>query len=140
MNLKIGILAIFLLLILIAAGCGNGGTGNFIGGCPQYSCAFQQRAIAYELGSQNAEGKGILGSTVSIPLTNRAEIGALFQVTIDCKTLNKAETLKTDQMYIRPGETYTFKVKLGTGLAENWQCSNYQVTYDGGTECVLNKI
>ncbi|MBU0628564.1 MAG: hypothetical protein KKC75_05210 [Nanoarchaeota archaeon] len=130
---------VMLILTVSIAGCLQTPSGGVTAGCPEYKCDFKPRDISFELGSTQDGGKGIMGSTARIPLTNKADIGAVFQVTIDCKTLNKLESLRSEPMYIRPGDTYNFNINFNSGFGENWECNNYKVAYEGGNECVLTK-
>jgi len=137
MKRSIKILIIFSLIlgVVVISGCESiFGPAAVVD--TECNCELKPREIAFELGSTEAKGKGILGSTVNVPLTNKADIGAIFQVTADCKTLKKAQTLRSKPMYIPAGAAYNFNLKFDIGFVENWECNNYRVAYEGGNECV----
>jgi len=127
------LIALTILGILILSGCGSFSEGK----ASTQSCRLKPRDIPYSLGSTQDSGKGILNANIKVPLTNKADIGALFKVLIDCKTLEKSETLTSKPMYIPAGEKYTFNLDFKSGLANSWQCNNYRVRYEGGNECIL---
>ena len=66
---KFGIVCSAILLLALLTGCGITGNAAKDTEC---NCQLVERQIAFELGSKSANGKGIMGSSVTVPVKNNA--------------------------------------------------------------------
>lgn len=134
--------AISLLMLMLIAGCNDGGIGAATGvTCPKYDCRLTTTEARFEPEVIDDAGMGcVTDCHADVKVKNIESQPVKARVVARCRTVNKDAQYSSETYWMQPQEEHTFKIKVDAGLTENWRCDDFKVHSEQITACETYEV
>jgi len=135
------VMALCLVLSIgLIVGCDKTGKG-YEGNCPQYGCRLTTKEANFESKVLDDSGNGCLTDcNADIYVKNIENQPGRVYIKADCYTVNQRATYSSETYWMQPQEEHTFKIKVDTGMTENWKCENFEIHSEQISDCEIYQI
>lgn len=139
--MKTTIFAGLIFSLLVMSACTKGAEGFATAtNCQQYGCRLTLGEAKFDSKVEDDNGGCVFDCSADVYVKNLENQPALAKVTATCRTLNKVGEYSSEEFWLQPQGSHTFKINVDAGIDEDWKCENFAIHSSQIAGCEMYKI